>query len=81
MSDGIPNPPNARRRHVARRRWTDDRIWRELYCAILSRYEGTPKHAAMFADEAYTEYRERFPAREPELLDDEPEATEGVRPQ
>lgn len=81
--------PNPKRRHY--RRFGDERIWREFMCAILSR-EKLPHHvgevlsdvaiAARFADEAYKEYRERFPTREPEL-DDEPAAdsTEGVRPQ
>jgi hypothetical protein len=71
-----PNPP---RRYV-RRRWTDDRIWREFMAGCLARHP--PRVAAEQADEAYALYRERFPVREPEL-DEESEAPseETVRPQ
>ncbi len=51
-----PNPP---RRRVVRRRWYDERIWRDLYAACLVR--STPDVAALHADEAYSRYRERFP--------------------
>jgi hypothetical protein len=62
----IPNPPR-RRRHY--RRYSDERIWREFMAGCLARQ--TPDVAALQADKAYAEYRDRFPVREPEL-DDEP---------
>ncbi len=68
--------PNPRRRHY--RRFSDERIWREFMCACLLISE--PPRAAQRADEAYAEYRNRFPVREP-VLDDEPEdKQEVVRP-
>jgi hypothetical protein len=79
-----PNP----RRH-AYRRFSDERIWREFMCAALpvvcDRLTGRmldAGEAATLADEAYAEYRKRFPIREPEL-DDEPDtpSEETVRPQ
>jgi hypothetical protein len=63
--------PNPRRRSC--RRYSDERIWREFMAGCLARHP--PKLAAVQADEAYTEYRERFPVREPEL-DDEAAALE-----
>ena len=74
-----PNPP--RRRRVVRRRWYDERIWREFYASCLialsqkSPWSELAYDAAKLADHAYAEYRERFPIREPEL-DDEAAALE-----
>jgi hypothetical protein len=68
----IPNPPRRRRYHY--RRYSDERIWREFMAGCLARQ--TPDVAALQADKAYAEYRDRFPVREPEL-DDEPASLEG----
>lgn len=83
MSDSIPNPPNASRRHRMHRRYRDESIWRGFFEACASSGKFTAIEAAGFADKAYTEYRLRFPLREPEL-DDEPAAddeAQGARPQ
>jgi hypothetical protein len=68
----IPNPP--RRRRYAYRRYSDERIWREFFCACIvsSGSQGDIGFDAALADKAYAEYRNRFPAREPEVDDDEP---------
>jgi hypothetical protein len=65
-------------RHRARRRWTDERIWREFFCACIPLIPGRfgISEAATLADEAYAEYRERFPVREPELNDETDTETE-----
>ncbi len=63
--------PNPRRRHY--RRYSDERIWREFMAACLVRHP--PQFAAQQADDAYGEYRARFPVREPKL-DDESAALE-----
>jgi hypothetical protein len=71
----IPNPPRRRRSY---RRFSDERIWREFYatCIIATGSKGLvtfndiPHEAALLADSAYIEYRERFPVRDPELNDE-----------
>ncbi len=85
----IPNPPNASRRHY--RRWSDERIWREFYIALLpvvcdhlTARDLDVIAASRAADTAYAEYRKRFPiaaALEPDTDLDEStiQTKEGVQ--
>jgi hypothetical protein len=59
---------NPRRRLC--RRFSDERIWREFYTACLT-VTVNIELAAKRADDAYAQYRNRFPVRQPEL-DEEP---------